>query len=267
MTFFMCVTCGTQFAETSEAPQSCPICEDERQYVPENGQLWTTFETVSQRHKLIWSKEAEGVHSLQMTPSFAIGQRAFFIEHPSGNILWDCLSLVDRESTERIKGAGGLSAIAISHPHFYSSMVEWSNAFGNVPIYVHADDSEWILRPGPVVKPWTGEALSLGDATMVRCGGHFTGSSILHCPWLEEGRGAIFTSDTLQVTLDRKYVTFMRSYPNALPLNASTVRVITAAAAARPFETIYGGFAGRTIRANGLAALKRSMERYLTAIG
>ena len=25
---------------------------------------------------------------------------------------------------------GGIAAIAISHPHYYTSMVEWSRAFG-----------------------------------------------------------------------------------------------------------------------------------------
>ena len=44
------------------------------------------------------------------------------------------LSLLDPAVVEMVKAFGGISAIAISHPHYYASMVEWSRAFGDVPI-------------------------------------------------------------------------------------------------------------------------------------
>ena len=52
---------------------------------------------------------------------------------------------------------GGIKAIAISHPHYYSSMVEWSRAFGGVPIYLHAADRQWVMRPDHAIVFWEGE--------------------------------------------------------------------------------------------------------------
>jgi len=266
MTHFICITCGTQFGEGDGPPPTCPICEDERQFVPQSGQEWTGMSVLGQTHAVVWNEEAAGVHSLRISPHFGIGQRAFLIEGPDGNILWDCLSLIDDASKTRIAAMGGLSAIAISHPHFYSSMIEWSAACGGVPIHLHADDGEWVQRRGAALRPWTGEALPIGKATMIRCGGHFDGSSVLHCPWLEGGRGALFVGDTMQVTMDRKFVSFMRSYPNLIPLDAEAVRAISEAVRTFPFEAIYGAFPGRTVESDGNRVVERSAERYWKAI-
>ncbi|RKD68058.1 hypothetical protein BJ928_105461 [Rhizobium sp. WW_1] len=217
-------------------------------------------------HAVVWNEEAKGVHSLQISPYFGIGQRALLIEGPDGNILWDCLSLIDEASQARIAAMGGLSAIAISHPHFYSSMLEWSATCGDVPIHIHADDAEWVQRPGDSLRLWAGETLSIGEATMIRCGGHFEGSSVLHCPWLEDGRGALFVGDTMQVTMDRKFVSFMRSYPNLIPLDARAVKAISDAVRPHRFDAIYGAFPGRTIETDGNRVVERSMERYVKAI-
>lgn len=267
MTVFMCATCGTQYAESAEPPPCCPICEDERQYVPATGQQWTTMEELARDHEVVWREEGPGLASLTISPSFAIGQRAFFIEHEDGNILWDCLSLLDAQTILRIRDRGGLSAIAISHPHYYSSMIEWSCAFGGAPIYLHADDGQWVERSDPAVHLWEGETLAIGNAAMIRCGGHFEGGSVLHCPWLAEGRGALMSGDILQVVPDRRHVSFMYSYPNLIPLDAMSVRRIVNAVDPFAFDAIYGAFGARTIETGGKAAVARSAERYIRAIG
>ncbi|MFB2563093.1 MBL fold metallo-hydrolase [Rhizobium sp. IMFF44] len=266
MTNFICITCGTQFGEGDGSPPACPICEDERQFVPQSGQEWSDMASLGQEHEVIWNEEAEGVHSLQISPHFGIGQRAFLIEGRDGNVLWDCLSLIDEASKGRIAAMGGLSAIAISHPHFYSSMTEWSAACGGVPIHIHANDGEWVQRRSALLRPWTGETLSIGQATMIRCGGHFDGSCVLHCPWLEGGRGALFVGDTMQVTMDRRFVSFMRSYPNLIPLDAKAVTAISEAVRSYRFEAIYGAFPGRTVESDGNGVVERSAQRYIKAI-
>ncbi|MGV1795113.1 MBL fold metallo-hydrolase [Rhizobium sp. A37_96] len=266
MTCFICAACGTQFDESIEPPRTCPICEDDRQFVPQSGQQWTNMTTLRATHGIVWKEEAKGIHSLQISPDFGIGQRAFLIETPEGNILWDCLSLIDEASKARIVAMGGLSAIAISHPHFYASMIEWSAAFGNAPIHIHADDGRWVQRTTAALRPLTGESLEIGPAIMIRCGGHFEGSAVLHCPWLEDRRGALFVGDTMQVTMDRRYVSFMRSYPNLVPLNAKAVKAIAQAVRPYRFEAIYGAFPGRTIENDGNRIVERSAERYLEAI-
>jgi hypothetical protein len=115
---FICITCGTQYPESAYPPSACLICEDERQYVPAGGQDWTTMGALAEGHEIGWAEEAEGLFSLKIRPSFAIAQRAFLILHPQGNILWDCVSLIDKATVRRIEGLGGLSSIAISHPHY-----------------------------------------------------------------------------------------------------------------------------------------------------
>lgn len=265
MTNFICTACGTQFADSPTPPAACPICEDERQFVPESGQQWTDFATLAAGHRIEWQEVAAGIHSLQIAPHFAIGQRAFFIERPEGNILWDCLALVDDETVSRIGAAGGLSAIAISHPHFYTANAQWSAAFGGVPVHLHAADREWVQRPHENIRHWQGERLEItGGATLIRCGGHFPGSAVLH---VTDGEGRLFTGDTLQVVPDRRHVSFMYSYPNVIPLPAAKVREIVEAVRPFRFETVFGGFAGRTIETGGNAAVEKSATRYIAAIG
>ncbi len=264
----ICVTCGTQFAETPEPPDRCPICEDERQYVGWGGQQWTTLEELRADHQNRFQEEEPGLTSIHTEPKFGIGQRALLVRSSGGNILWDCVSLVDDATARAIADRGGLAAIAISHPHFYTTMVAWSREFGGVPIYVHADDRACVMRSDPAVNFWEGETRPLHDGlTLIRCGGHFSGSSVLHWPAGAEGRGVLLTGDTLQVAADRRHVSFLRSYPNMIPLAAEPVRRIARAVEPYAFDRIYGMFPGLAIRSDSKASVARSVERYLRAIG
>ena len=263
----ICETCGTQFATAGAPPQVCPVCEDERQYVGWDGQRWTTLDDLRRAYRNTIQEEEPNLWSIQTEPSFAIGQRALLIRSGTGNVLWDCLSLVDDETVQAIEKRGGLAAVAISHPHFYTSMVDWSRAFGGVPIYLHADDQRWVMRPDEAVRFWTGESQPLSEGlTLIRCGGHFPGSTVLHWQDGPEGRGALLTGDTIQVVMDRRHVTFMRSYPNFLPLPARQVRAIARAVEPFEFDRIYGMKPGLTIREGGKKAMADSVRRYLSAI-
>jgi hypothetical protein len=262
----MCVQCGTQFAETAAPPPSCPICEDERQYVRWSGQEWTTFEKLRASHRNVFTEEG-GLTGIGIEPSFAIGQRALVIPAGDGAVLWDCVSLVTDEAVERIRRMGGLKAIAISHPHYYSSLGEWSEAFGGVPVYLHEDDRRWVMNPHPSIHFWSGETLEIGPGlTLIRTGGHFEGSTVLHHAAGSEGRGDLFVGDNLQVASDRRFVSFMRSYPNLIPLNATAITKIVNAVEPFDFEPIYGAFPHMTIATDGKNAVRRSAERYLNAI-
>ena len=163
-------------------------------------------------------------------PRFAIGQRALLVLTPHGNVLWDCISLIDEATVTLIEGLGGLSAIVISHPHFYTTLVEWSRAFGDVPVHLHADDAGWVMRPDSCIRHWQGETRELlPGVTLIRGGGHFPGGTMLHWAAGAEGRGVVCSADIATVNLDRKSFTFMRSYPNHIPLSAKGVRAIGAA--------------------------------------
>src|SRR3712207_5416916 len=156
---FICATCGTQFPDSDAPPESCPICTDPRQYVPVDGQRWTTLaELAGERHNDV---RAEGdLVGIGTVPSFAIGQRALLVPFGDSNLLWDCITLLDDATAEEVERRGGLAAIAISHPHYYSAMVEWAHRF-RCPVRLHTADARWVMRPDPAIEPWDGETLEL----------------------------------------------------------------------------------------------------------
>ncbi len=127
---YICKQCGVQFGESHTPPQHCPICEDERQYINWNGQQWTTIEELQVKYKNLVKAEGPQIYGIGTEPSFAIGQRALLVQTPGGNILWDCISLVDQTTVQEVQALGGLSAIAISHPHFYAALVAGSGRPG-----------------------------------------------------------------------------------------------------------------------------------------
>lgn len=267
MMYFICSTCGTQFALSSAPPPRCPICEDVRQFVPPTGQSWTTLEALQRTHRNSFRRLEDGLLGIGTTPEFAIGQRALLVQSPGRNVLWDCISVIDPATVDLLNGVGGVAAIAISHPHYYTTMVEWSHAFGDVPIYLHAADRMWVQRPDRVIEFWSGPTHKIGrDITLVHCGGHFAGGTVLHWAAGAAGRGVMMTGDILQVTMDRQYVSFMRSYPNLIPLSRAAVESVVAALTPFTYDRIYGAWWDRHIESGARAAVERSLERYVAAI-
>ncbi len=263
---FICSTCGTQFAKSDRPPAECKICNDERQFVGWNGQQWTTLDGLRQAHRIAVRLEELGLYGIGMEPSFAIGQRALLVTHPEGNVLWDCIPLIDDGLVEMVNAIGGISAIAISHPHYYTSMVEWSRAF-DCPIYLHAADRQWVMRSDPAIEFWEGETKDIGHGlTLIRCGGHFEGGTVMHWPEGDGGKGAILSGDIVQVVQDRRWVSFMYSYPNLIPLPVSTVRQVVDAVEPFKFDRIYGAWRGKVVGTDAKSALKRSADRYIRAI-
>jgi glyoxylase-like metal-dependent hydrolase (beta-lactamase superfamily II) len=267
MTNYICKTCGVQFADTEGPPPHCLICEDERQYIGPNGQQWATLDELRASHRNNVRTEGPNLTYIRTDPAFAISQCARLIQAQAGNVLWESISMIDDETVEAVNLLGGITAIAISHPHMCASMVEWSRAFGGAPIYLHAADRQWVMRPDSAIIYWEGETCALNeDLTLIRCGGHFDGSCVLHWSSGAEGRGALLTGDTIYVVSDTRYASFMRSYPNHIPLLASAVRRIVQAVEPYTFERVYSSWPDRVIMADGKAAVTRSAERYIRAI-
>ena len=174
----ICRTCGVQYA----GPRAdCPICTDERQYVGWDGQQWTSLKELrSAGHTAQVAAEGSDVVGIGTEPAFAIGQRALLIRTPTGNVLWDMITYLDDELIRQVDDLGGIRAIAISHPHYYGSMIEWAHAF-NAPIYLHAADRAWVARNDDAVVFWQGETLEIGEGlTLINAGVHFAGGQVLH---------------------------------------------------------------------------------------
>jgi glyoxylase-like metal-dependent hydrolase (beta-lactamase superfamily II) len=266
MTHYICATCGTQFTASENPPERCPICEDERQYIGHNGQQWTTLEALQADHHIVIKDGEPNLTGIGTEPRFAIGQRAQLIQSPAGNILWECITMIDDETVEQVKALGGIAAIAISHPHYYSSMIEWSKAF-DAPIYIHEAEREWVMRPDPAVTFWQGETHELGEGlTLIRCGGHYEGGQVLHWADGAAGKGVLLTGDILYVVSDRRYVSFMYSFPNYIPLPASAIRKITAALEPFDYDRIYSAWFDHVLPENAKAGVAYSAQRYIDAI-
>lgn len=264
MNAYICVTCGVQYPPADEPPAHCPICEDERQYVGLDGQRWTTLTELRAGWRNELREVEPGLLSIQTTPRFAIGQRALLARTPAGNVLWDCLSLLDDETYRAVRELGGISAIAISHPHFYGAMAEWSAAF-DAPVYIHAADAAWVQRRDTGLVLWEGTAREILDGvTLLNPGGHFDGAAALHWAGGAEGRGALLSGDTVAVNPTLRTVSFMYSYPNYIPLPEAAIRRIVETLRPYRYERIHGAWL--TIASGGPEAVERSAERYIRMI-
>lgn len=186
----ICTACGTQFdVDNPSQLTRCRICDDPRQFVPQSGQAWTTLAKLKAAgHRNQW-KQFDGDErfwSVYTEPKVAIGQRAILVKTPLGNVLWDCITFLDAETIERINGMGGLAAIVISHPHYYSTHLEWAEVF-DCPVYLSWEDKEWLNRLDRLGKARTfiegvEEDIEVrGEKTgvkVLKLGGHFPGSLV-----------------------------------------------------------------------------------------
>jgi len=263
---YICKTCGVQSAASERPPERCLICEDERQYVGWAGQQWTTLEgmkAAGHHNRVMEVRDEPGLWSIETRPRFGIGQRALLVTTAAGNFLWDCITHLDEATVERVRELGGIAGISVSHPHFYGTMIEWSHAFGNAPVYVPEADAEWVVRPDAAVQWYEGSRPVLPGLTLVQVGGHFEGSAVLHWAQGAGGRGALLTGDSIAVAADREWVTFMRSYPNYIPLHREAVEGIVRRLAPYKYDRIHGGWWELTVESGAKEAVRRSAARYV----
>lgn len=262
----VCATCGAHYPGSDEPPDLCRICLDERQYVPESGQRWLAYGDLLSEHANRIEEVEPGLWGVGVEPQVAIGQRALLVRTPAGNVLWDCVPVLTAEGRARLAELGGVRAVAVSHPHFYTGVALLTEAFG-ATAYLHAADAQHVTHPSPRIEHWDGERLELfGGVTLVRAGGHFAGGTVLHWADGAGGRGALLTSDIIRVVPDRRHVAFLYSYPNQIPLPVREVERMGAAVEPYAFDRIHGGWWGTTIQAGAKDAVRRSVERYRRAI-
>jgi hypothetical protein len=262
---WICVTCGVQQADTDQPPQHCAICTDERQYVGWEGQRWTTTSDLARGHTTVLREEERDLIGIGVEPTVAIGQRALLVRTPHGNVLWDCIPVLDDAAAQQIDQLGGITAICMSHPHFYGANVEFADAF-DARVLVPRADQQWIQRSSPRIDLFDDGAEPVPGVTLARIGGHFDGAAVLHWPAGADGRGALLTGDTITVVQDRDWVSFMWSYPNLIPLDENTVLEIARRVERFTFDRVYGGWWGRVVVTDGGASVRRSADRYVARL-
>lgn len=267
MNHFICRTCGIQYEQSILPPDSCLICNDERQYVHPKGQSWTTLERLIQDniYKNAIIQDEENLYSIHTKPNFGIGQTAYLVQQNEFNLLWDCITYLDDFTIQEISNVGGIDAIALSHPHYYATQVEWAETFDAL-IYIHEDDKEWVTRPSERIVFWSGEKHELKSGLILhRLGGHFQGGSVLEWQHGNQGLGILLSGDIIQVVQDQDWVSFMYSYPNLIPLPASKVAEMVEKIRLMKFDRIYNAF-HRIVKRDGIAAVERSANRYIKAL-
>jgi hypothetical protein len=262
MTIFVCRTCAVEQPDTTEPAAACVICSDERQYVRPTGQQWTTLQELGAAgHRGTVRAVETGLYGITIEPSVGIGQRALLVQTPAGNLLWDPNGYLDEGLIASVRQLGGLAAVAASHPHMFGVQVEWSHRFGGVPVYVQAADREWIQRDDPVIATWDEKTEVLPGVMLHRIGGHFPGSAVVHFVGAD-GRGILLSGDTVACTPDEHWVSFMRSYPNKIPMSAAVVAKVADRVLQLDFDRLYDNFAGQ-VRGDAADWVRRSADRYI----
>jgi glyoxylase-like metal-dependent hydrolase (beta-lactamase superfamily II) len=260
---WICPTCGANYSPAPEPPDRCALCEDERQWVPPTGQVWTTMTKLAADGYRSEVREVEpDLIGIGVKPGIGVGQRALVVRTGEGNLLWDPSAYIDQAAVDAVRELGGLAAVSSSHPHMYGAIVEWSHAF-EAEILLPEADAAWMPRPDPAVRRWSGSLEALPGVTLVQCGGHFPGSSVLHWAAGAQARGVLLVGDTIFVTSGEDRVSFIWSAPNRLPLPEREVRGVVDALAPYRFDRMYGGWWEPVIRADAERILERSADRYV----
>ncbi|KAI9840554.1 MAG: hypothetical protein M1837_001534 [Sclerophora amabilis] len=275
---------------------------DPRQFIPPSGQEFTTLAEMSSggKYENRWEQDVDNqrMWSIWTEPKFAIGQRAILIQTEQGNVLWDLITYLDTATVEfrsltpspgwrrhsKINSLGGLSAIVISHPHYYTTYVEWATTF-KCPVYMSEEDKGWICRSPPdndgggsttgSRDEEEGEQLRqlplrrfiraareeiVPGVLAIKTGGHFDGSLVLLWEEEEPGRpGRLLIADTMLIVPSGRYhinrppgtssFAFMWSIPNMIPLPPREILNIWRAIKPLRFTATHGAFLGMDIRA------------------
>jgi glyoxylase-like metal-dependent hydrolase (beta-lactamase superfamily II) len=258
--FSICANCGVEYTEVTEV---CTICADERQWVPPEGQRWTTLDELRANGVRAELVELEpGLFGIETTPKVGIGQQMKVLTTEDGNLLWDPLGYLDDEIVASVRALGPVRAIASSHPHMFGVQVEWSRRLDNAPVLVAQADEQWVARPDPAIRVWSNRVTVLPGVKLAQIGGHFPGSAVVHWEAGSDGRGVLLSGDTVFANPDRTSVSFMRSFPNHLPLSAATVDRIGRALGPFRFDRLYGNFDIR-IDTDADEIVRRSVDRHI----
>lgn len=257
----VCFTCGTKYPKDYKG-DTCFICQDDRQYVPLEGQKWTSTRQLKGKYSIKITQLKPKLFEFIVEPSFAIGQRALFVISESGNFMWDCIPLIDDQLIQFIKEKGGIRAIGISHPHYYSNMAEWCKTF-RCRVYLSKVDKKYVVNPFSKIIYWDNDEIKLwDDIKIIKISGHFPGSSILFVPFLSD-KGTVFCSDTFYLSPNLKHFSIMYSYPNRIPLPIKEVQNIQKLIEELDFDEVYGFWSHQNLTQKPKESLLKSLSNYV----
>ena len=259
---WICATCAVETDDLPEPPETCAICEDERQWVPAAGQRWTTLDELRASGTHIAMTEVEpGLWGVRAEPEVGIGQQTMVVRVPEGVFLFDCVGYVDDAAVDVVRALGPVLAVGASHPHMYGVQTAWAHALGEVPVLVNERDAEWVRRSDPLLELY-GERREVAPGLVLhRVGGHFRGQAVVEWSTGNGGLGVLLAGDAVFPNPDRRTVSFMRSYPNRIPLSGNVVQRIAAQLEDLHFDRLYNNF-GAVVPERAKEVLRTSAERH-----
>lgn len=257
-THVLCAGCGV---ESPVADGVCPICADERQYLPPDGvQRWTSIADEAVNGARIELVEREpGLWGLRQIAGVGIGQQAKILVTPAGGVMVDVPAFIDDAAVAAVREIGGVSHIIASHPHMYGVQSLWAAAF-EATVWIAAADEAWLRVRPHRVRVVDGDAVVVPGVHVSTPGGHFPGSLVVHAAGAD-GAGILLAGDTIFPTPDG-WVTFLRSFPNRLPMSAAVVRRVARHVTDRfRFARLYNNFEA-VVSADADQVVLRSADRY-----
>ncbi|MCW4459160.1 hydrolase [Microbacterium sp. MPKO10] len=258
---WLCATCGVEYSPAVTPPAQCPICEDERQYVPATGQRWTTLDKLRDTgHSVEITQVDDRLWGIQ-APGVGIDQQGMLVQTDEGNLLFDVPGLVDDAAIDTVRGLGGIRHIVASHPHMYGVQSAWSAAFDDAVIWVAEADAGWLGHRPDAVRTWSLPFDLLPGIHLGQIGGHFPGSTIAHWADGAAGKGVLLAGDAIFPTPDGN-VTFLRSYPNRIPLSPAVIRRMADHVQHYSFDVLFNNF-GAQAGPDAAAIVARSADRYI----
>ena len=257
MAVISCATCGVE-RRVDALPEACPICMDERQYMPADGvQRWVDPAALDVRTEM--HAIEPGLWSVVLHGAPGIGQHAKIVQTDAGCVMVEAPAAITDEAVAAVRALGDVKAIIPTHPHMYGCQSLWAAALG-ATVYVAKADAGWLGERPARLEEWDGE-LAVGGVRASSPGGHFPGSAVVH--WTaRDGCGVVVAGDTVMANPDRRTVSFMRSYPNRIPLSARVVARIARHMERYEYERLYNNFGDRVPR-DAQGAVQYSAQRHI----
>lgn len=307
--WLICTACGTQFPAADRAQlTTCFICDDPRQFTPPTGQSFTTLRDLYQgayRNEFVPYPQDERITFIYTTPKVGIGQRCALIKTPAGNILWDCITFLDTPTVHKILEMGGIQAIVISHPHYYSTHLLWARTF-DCKVYLADEDKQWLAQRDDARQIFLGpdetemdipsihetcmtddkDVIIPSGAKALKLGGHFPGSMVLLFDgrlliadtlvttpsglgsWETDATGTARTHSYLGRPSGMNSFVFMWSIPNMIPLPPNEIANMWRILERYQFRSTHGAFMGQDIEDRELKRrVLESMQIQIKAMG
>jgi glyoxylase-like metal-dependent hydrolase (beta-lactamase superfamily II) len=255
LSLFACANCG--FWQRHFAPAACPVCEDVRNDLPEDGWRFLPEGDVSAAHAGEWRWVRDDMLAFTTTPALGLAGTGWLLIDPEhGNTAFEAAPWYSPTMLDEIARLGGIRHLSCSHVHGMGALWQLQEAFAPEVVAINVHDLQ-LTKAFRVTHPYD-QSLELTPAlTLHRTGGHYAGQAALH----DSSRRLLFCGDMFKVEQDAggraTAISSHWAFHKSIPLTPAQLRCYREVVAALEFDGIvtpfeYAPDVGRT---TALAAL------------